>query len=124
MAGSLRWFTYISNDGTDWALYADESNTEAANPVAGAGGAPSGQLYKPPANLKPRYAVYGNQDGTRRLKVPILNETIYNALDNLSTIPDTLAGGGATLSFIRKRPELITPSPTVFDTGLNDGDNP
>lgn len=123
MAGSNRWFTYISDDGTDWALFADESNVEAANPVASGGGAPLGQIYKPPANLKPRYAVYTNQSGDRNLKVPILNETIYNALDNTSTIPDPFGGAGATLALKRKRPELIGPIPTVFDTGIDDGDN-
>lgn len=123
MAGSCKWFSYTSNDGTDWALYADESNTEAANGGTGSG-APPNQLYKPPANLKPRYAIYGNQAGTRRLKVPILTETIYNALTPASTIPDQIAGGGATLALIRKRPEIISPQPTIYDTGLDDGDQP
>lgn len=121
MAGSNKWFSYTSNDGTDWALFADESNVEGANGGTGSG-APPNQLYKPPANLKPRYAVYGNAAGTRNIKVPILTETIYNALDAASTIPDQIAGTG-TLSLIRKRPEIISPIPTAFDTGLNDGDN-
>lgn len=123
MAGSNRWFTYTSNDGTNWALYADESNTEAANPVAGNVGAPQNQIYKPPANLKPRYAVFINEARTRSLKVPILNEAIYNALDNTNTIPDPLIPANA-LGFARKRPEIIGPIPTIFDTGLTDGDNP
>ena len=123
MAGSNRWFTYTSNDGTDWALFADESNTEAANPVRGQQGAPQNQIYKPPANLRPRYAVYTNQAGDRTIRVPILTELIYNALDNASTIPDPIAGGTATLALKRKRPELVGPIPTAYDTGLNDGDN-
>lgn len=123
MAGSERWFTYTSNDGTNWALFGDESNIEAANPVAGQAGAPQNQVYKYPRNLKPRYAVYTNQAGTRNIKVPILTELIYNALDNASTIPDQIAGGSDTLALKRKRPELIGPIPTAFDTGLNDGDN-
>lgn len=122
MAGSLRWFTYLSDDGTDWAIFLDESNTEAANPLAGQNGAPVGQNYKPPSNLKPRYAVFGNQAATRQIKVTILNQTIYNALDNADTIPDPI-NPADTLAFIRKRPEVITPVPSVFDTGLNDGDN-
>ena len=122
MAGSNKWFTYTSNDGTDWALFGDESNIEGANGGAQQG-APANQLYKPPANLRPRYAVYSNAAGTRNLKVPILTETIYNALTAASTIPDQIAGGGATLNMIRKRPEIISPIPTAFDTGLNDGDN-
>lgn len=124
MAGSNRWFTYVSDDGTDWALYADESNVEGANGAAATAGAPADQLYKPPANLKVRYAIFGNAAGTRNIKVPILTQTVYNALTSASTIPDQIAGGGATLSLIRRRPELISPQPTAFDTGLNDGDSP
>ena len=123
MAGSLKWFTYTSDDGTNWAIFADESNWEGANGAIGLG-APLNQVFKPPSNLKPRYAVYGNVDGTRSIKVVITNQAIYNALDSADTIPDQLAGGGATLSLIRKRPELIGPIPSVFDTGLNDGDQP
>ncbi len=122
MAGSNKWFSYQSDDGTDWALYADESNVEGANGGTGSG-APPGQVYKPPANLKPRYAVYGNSDQTRSIKVPVLTQTIYNSLDATDTIPDQIAGGAAVLNLIRKRPEIISPIPTVFDTGLDDGDN-
>lgn len=122
MAGSLRWFTYTSDDGTDWALFADESNVEAANGVSDTG-APPGQNYKPPANLKVRYAVFSNAAGTRNLRIPILTQTIYNSLAPGDTIPDPIAGTG-TLAYIRKRPEVIRPAPTVFDTGLTDGDTP
>lgn len=121
MAGSLKWFSYQSDDGTDWALFADESNVEAANGGTGSG-APPGQVYKPPSNLRPRYAVFGNADETRTLRVPILTQAIYNGLDAADTIPDSIAGGAAVLNLIRKRPEIISPIPTAFDTGLNDGD--
>ena len=121
MAGSLKWFSYQSDDGTDWAFFGDESNIEAAN-GEGFGGAPPNQNFKPPSNLKPRYAVYGNLAATRTLRVPIMSQTIYNALDASSTIPDPFDGG--SLSLIRKRPELISPIPTIFDTGLDDGDQP
>lgn len=123
MAGSNKWFNYQSNDGTDWAIFADESNVEAAN--GGNAVAPlATTFYKPPRNLKVRYAVFGNEPGTRNLSVPITTEAIYNALNSANTIPDVLGGTGATLSFIRKRPELIGPIPTAFDTGLTDGDQP
>jgi hypothetical protein len=121
MAGSLKWFSYQSDNGTDWAYFGDESNIENAN-GEGFNGAPPGQLFKPPSNMRVRYAVYGNEAGTRNLRVPIMSLTIYNALDASSTIPDPIDGG--TLSLIRKRPELISPTPTIFDTGLDDGDQP
>jgi len=122
MAGSLRWFDYESDDGTNWALFADESNVEAANGAAANGGAPTGQNYKPPANLKPRYAVYSRAGGST-LKVPILTLAVYNALATGDTIPDPFTAN-TNLSLVRKRPEVISPLPTVADTGLTDGDNP
>lgn len=122
MAGSLRWFDYESDDGTNWALFADEGNVEAANGAAATGGAPTGQNYKPPANLKVRYAVYGRA-GSSTLKVPILTQAVYNALTSADTIPDPFTTG-VDLPLIRKRPEVISPLPTVSDTGLTDGDNP
>lgn len=122
MAGSNKWFTYTSDDGTDWALKGDESNIEGVMGSVGAG-APANQLYKPPRNLRVRFAVFGNQAGTRQIKVPVLTQTVYNALSAEDTIPDQIAGTG-TLAFIRKRPETILDTPTVFDTGLTDGDQP
>lgn len=121
MTGSLRWFTYVDDAGTDWALFGDESNIEAANSDTGSGGSPANQNYKYPSNLKPRFAVYGNSDGSRNIRVPILTQSEYNALDNTSTIPD-VAGGSTPLRLVRKRPEIISPLPTAADTGQNDGD--
>jgi hypothetical protein len=122
MAGSLRWFTYESDDGTDWALFADESNVEAANGAAATAGAPANQNYKPPSNLKARYAVYG-REGSSTIRVPILTQAVYNALTSADTIPDPFTTG-VDLNLIRKRPEVISPLPTASDTGLTDGDNP
>lgn len=124
MAGSNKWFNYQSDDGTDWALFGDESNIEAAN--GGSAVAPgTGTQYKVPRNMKVRYAVFGNQAGTRNLSIPITTAAVYIALDAANTIPDTLGPAGApALAFIRKRPELIGPVPTAFDTGQIDGDQP
>ena len=122
MAGSLRWFDYESDDGTNWALFADESNVEAVNGAAAAGGAPTGQNYKPPANLKVRYAVYGRNGGAT-VRVPVLTLAVYNALATGDIIPDPFVSG-QNLVLIRKRPEVISPLPTVADTGQTDGDSP
>jgi len=120
MSGSLFWATYTDDTGTEWAIFTDESNFRGANGSIGLG-APLNQILKPPRNLIPRYAVYGNLAGDRTVRVPITNQAIYNALDSADTIPDQIAGGAATLALIRKRPELIGPIPTIFDTGLDDG---
>ena len=121
MAGSLRWFTYQSDDGSEWALFGDESNIESAN-GSGAPGAPANQNYKPPSNLKVRYAVYGNQSGTRSIRVPILTIAEYNSLDGQNSIIDQIDPASGRLNLIRKRPEVISPTPTIFDTGIDDGD--
>lgn len=122
MAGSNKWFSYTDDEGTDWAIFADESNVEAVNGAA-AVPPPSGQNYKPPANLKLRYAYYGNAEGTRTLRIPVVDQATYAGLANGDTIPDTIAGTG-NLTLIRKRPEVISPLPSPFDTGLDDGDQP
>jgi hypothetical protein len=122
MAGSLRWFDYESDDGTNWALFADESNVEAANGAAAVAGPPTGQNYKPPANLKPRYAVYSRNGGTT-VRVPILTLAVYNALTTGDVIPDPFTDA-TNLALVRKRPEVISPLPTTNDTGIIDGDNP
>jgi len=122
MTGSLRWFTYVSDDDTQWALFGDESNIEAANGDAAEDQAPANQQYKYPSNLRPRFAVYGNTEGTRNIRVPILDLATYNALDSSDTIPD-IAGGTTPLRLVRKRPELISPLPIQADTGQDDGDN-
>lgn len=126
MAGSNKWFNYSADDGTDWCIFADESNVEAANQASAI--APLvGAKYKVPRNMKVRYAVFGNQSGTRSLKIPITTAIVYNNLTAASSIQDTLpddGDGDTTLFFIRKRPEIISPSPTIFDTGIDDGDQP
>lgn len=121
MAGSNKWFVYTTDDGTDFALYADESNTEAVNG--------SIQDYVPavaikfalPKNVRPRRAVYASADGTRTVTCYCLTQTIYNGVPaNVSSITDPLGTG--TLGLIRIRPEVITRLPFAGDTGLNDGD--
>lgn len=121
MSGSNKWFTYTSDNGSNWALKGDESNIEGVMGGVNSG-APAGTLFKTPKNMTERYAVYGNQEGTRQIRVPVLTQTVYNALSPGDTIPDS--NGSGTLAFVRKRPELIRDTPTVFDTGLNDGDQP
>jgi hypothetical protein len=123
MAGSNKWFGYQDDIGTDWAIFADESNVEGVN--GGGAIAPlAGTTYKPPRNLRLRYAVYGNQAGTRRLKVPVLTQTIYNSLTAGDTLVTNIGGAAESLAYLYKRPEIVSPSPTVFDSGLDDGDQP
>ena len=51
--------------------------------------------------------------------MPVITQTIYNALNGTVTITDPMGTGDLTLVY--KRPEVIT-LPKGGDTGLNDGD--
>lgn len=121
MAGSNTWFAYISDSGVEYAIFGDESNIEGANDAA-AVQPTDGVEIKPPRNMRVRTATYSNSSRTRSLRVPILTIDTYTALTTASTIPDTIAGGGTLLNLVRKRPEIISPIPTLYDTGLSDGD--
>lgn len=121
MAGSKKWFVYTTDDGTDFAVQLDESNTEAVNGATQDYVAGSAFKYSVPGNLRLRSAYYGNADGTRVIKCVALTPTIYNGIPaNVSSITDPIGGG--TLGLIRIRPEVITRLPFAGDTGLNDGD--
>jgi hypothetical protein len=120
MAGSSKWFIYTADDGTNFALYSDESNTEAVNGGTQDFLSDSSTRYALPRNVKPRYALYQNAARTRSIKCIALTQTIYNGIpDNVATIDDPIDGG--TLTLRRIRPEILT-LPFGADTGLTDGD--
>lgn len=121
MAGSRKWFVYTTDAGDDFAIEADESNVEAL--AAGTQDYPetgTPPSYAIPRNVKPRHAFFGTDATETRVKVPIITQTIYNALNNTSTMPDPLDAGN-TLKFINKVPEKIR-YPRGRDTGKIDGD--
>ena len=122
MAGSKKWFVYTTDQGDDFGLLADESNTEAVN--GGTQDYVSGLTipYAVPSNIEPRAAVYQSADGTRTIRCYCLTQTIYNGvMANAATITDPIAGTG-TLVLIRLEPERIKLMPMAGDTGLTDGD--
>lgn len=121
MAGSKKWFVYTTDQGGDFALLADESNTEALNGATQDYVSGTTVVNALPRNIKPRAAVYGNPDKTRTIRCYALTQTIYNgAIGSVPTITDPIGGG--TLSLIRLEPERIAILPTAIDTGLTDGD--
>lgn len=124
MAGSLKDFVYTADDGTNFAVNLDESNTEAINGTAGDYDGTTVLKYREPSNLILRSAYYTSADGKRTIKCIPLTQAIYNALPTASpTIVDPLdPAGTATLSLARVRAERIDRLPRADDTGLDDGD--
>lgn len=123
MAGSVKWFVYTDNNANIFALKADESNVEAVMGTTGDYIAASSAIrYALPSNLSPRYAVYGNVDRTRTIKIPVLTAAAYNSLlVDTPTITDPI-GGVDALNLIQQIPERVTVLPQAGDTGLIDGD--
>ena len=119
MAGSLKWFVYTTDAGTDFALYRDESNLEAVNGATGDYAASETIVNALPRNIRPRVLVYENTAGTVRREIPALTTTIYNAATPAATITDQVSGD--TLALVRKVGEVIR-LPKAADTGLTDGD--
>jgi len=120
MAGSIKWFPYLDDFGSTYAILADESNCEAVNPGVDYTGTPV-LVDGLPRNVQARSAFYGTTDGLRVIKIPVLSPTIYAALNTATpTIEDPISDG-ITLVLLRIRPE-IRRLPIAFDTGLQDGD--
>jgi hypothetical protein len=130
MAGSKRWFQYTLDDGSNCAVFLDESNTEALN--GGAANTPpvgSRPTRTRPVGTKLRTIVYQSADGLRKIRCVALNATIYGAVPAaLGTIPNPLPAsgtqGGGNLVFYDKTPERVRAVRFGVDTGLTDGDVP
>lgn len=121
MAGSLKWFLYTTDAGTQFAIKLDESNTEEVNGATGDFINTSTVIDALPRNIRPRQAFYSNSDGTRTIAITVLTPTIYSTVvTDTPTIDDPVAGQG-TLSIVRIRAERIQ-LPFSQDTGLQDGD--
>ena len=120
MAGSIKWFVYTCDDGSDFALKADESNVEAVNGSTQDFPGTPPTKYALPRNVKPRRAYYTSADGTVTRGIVCLTTSIYNGVDAAQpTITDAVSG--LTLSLKRKKGEEIS-LPFGADTGLQDGD--
>jgi len=120
MAGSLRNFQYVSDDGDVYLFRGDESNVEAINQDSA--NIQTANINAPgvPRNIKPRCLFYSNDARTRTLCGIASTLAIYNSPP--ATIPDPITSG-QDLSLIRKQPEKVRLFPN-FDTGLTDGDEP
>lgn len=118
MAGSMRWFLYTANDGvSQFAIYADESNTRAVNATAPAPAAAN--IYAIPRNLQPRYVTYKSADGNITRKCYALTTAALEA----SPVQFDDPVSGLTLGRANLRGENIR-LPSTVDTGLTDGTQP
>lgn len=122
MAGSIKWFIYTDDAGSDWAIKRDESNTEAVNgstqDLIDGANVPNAV----PRNIVPRYVVYSNAARTRTIKVTVLTSAIFSGVINggVPTIADPIAGTGTLglVSIVGEKRNF----PIPLDTGLDDGD--
>jgi hypothetical protein len=121
MAGSLRNFQYVADDGQIYLFKADESNVESVNLLVANIVTANANRPGIPRNVTPRRVYYSNADRTRTLGIIASTQAIYLAPP--ATIPDTLPSSTAVLSLSRKTPERVRLFSNI-DTGLTDGDAP
>lgn len=121
MAGSKKYFVYTTDQGDDFALLADESNTEVVN--GGTQDFPNGTpptLYTLPRNVTPRQLIYRSVDGTVTRRVYALTPAILaGAGGAVASFPDPVSG--QTVNLVRQLGEIIA-FPFGPDTGQQDGD--
>lgn len=117
MSGSKKWFVYQTDDGENFAVLRDESNTEAVNGATGDFTSTSAVIYSIPKNVKPRYVVYRSADKTITRKCVALTQSL------LLAAPVTIVDGPTGLTLTRKNRKAETIKlPYPEDTGLDDGD--
>lgn len=125
MAGSLKWFRYLADDNTPYAILADESNTEAVNTVLTTNASVAG-LVPLPKGYTARYVTLETNDGTFKRKAYVLDPDRYAILNNTQVfqIPLENSSTGAQVKIVLKQAEKLRRQPKDADTGINDGDNP
>ena len=114
MAGSLKWFSYTTDQGDNFAVFADESNAELAGASVDLTGGAS-TVYALPRNVTPRYARY--QDATST----IVRKALISTAAGVPTTPIIDPVSGASLDLVAIVGEQIR-IPTGLDTGIIDGD--
>lgn len=119
MAGSVRKFRYTSDDGNDYTINRDESNTEALN---GTSAIPSdtGSL---PDFYYPRYAILTSTTTNKKRTVVILTPAIFKDLKGSTDYTLAVVGDADGETFrisalIGEKRERLA----IDDTGDTDGD--
>ncbi len=114
MSGSQKWFSYTTNSGDNFAVFADESNAELAGASIDISGGAS-LVYALPRNVKPRYARYQDATGT------IVRKALVSTVAGVPTTPiiDPVSGASLDLvAIVGEKTRIVTGA----DTGIIDGD--
>ncbi len=121
MAGSIKFFRYTINGGTNFAIKMDESNGEAiGNTDLIEADLPIQEL---PKNIKPRYVLYRSSDGLTSRRIPVTGNTI-----DITDLPAAITVASpivAAAGIILNRQSLVgeVQRPVVaIDTAQLDGD--
>lgn len=121
MAGSIKWFEYVTDSGATFAISMDESNGEAMGNTDYSDS--STVTFKLPSNVKKRYARYSSDDGHHVRICPVSDRQA-----NVNTVPASFTAqavgisGGVVVKLREFVGERISMIPRSEDTGLNDGD--
>lgn len=124
MAGSLDWFVYRSDNGSDYTVFMDESNAEAMGFPHYQTGTPA---YPPlPSGLQMRFVYCQNntrEDMKRKFYCPTI-QALQNFLQTRTVTASPYPGvAPETWSVTTYRGENQRRLARRTDTGLNDGDN-
>jgi hypothetical protein len=120
MAGSIKWFIYTTDQGADFAIKLDESNTEAVNAGTQDYLNAGTVVNALPRNIKPRYIRVRSGDGLTTRKLVCLTPTIFAGITSGFSIANP--NGAGVLFLVGKVGEKIS-VPFGVDTGLTDGDD-
>lgn len=125
MAGSLRPFIYESDDGKEYSIVRDESNTEILNAAGqGTSSTPNSSTPNLPRGYEPRYALLYQKDDPRvKRKVVVLNSAIFQDLNGGTDYSLQVVGSSNKNFRISSLIGERRTSLTVGDTGQNDGDS-
>lgn len=120
MAGSIKFFKYTTNGGTNFAIKMDESNGVAiGNTDVVAADLPLQEL---PRNIIPRYVLYRSIDGltTRRIPVTANNVDLTDLAATITVASPIVAAAGIVLQRQSLVGEIQKPV-VALDTAQTDG---